>query len=104
MDAMMDDITIATFADRVGSPFQIRLDPEPAYEVVLADVIDHSAGRRQPPAGMRTPFSLVFRGPRDTYLPQGLYRMEHAELGALDIFLVPVQPDAEGSLYEAVFG
>lgn len=104
MDAMMDDITIATFADRVGEPFPIRLDPARTYDVALADVVDLSAGKRLPPAGMRTPFSLVFRGPRDTYLPQGLYRMEHAELGALDIFLVPVQPDAEGSLYEAVFG
>ena len=29
---------------------------------------------------------------------------EVTSLGDLDVFLVPIQPDARGSLYEAVFG
>jgi hypothetical protein len=29
--------------------------------------------------------------------------MEHEEIGAFDIFLVPIGPDEEGLLYEAIF-
>jgi hypothetical protein len=29
--------------------------------------------------------------------------MEHEEIGAFDIFLVPIGPDEEGLCYEAIF-
>jgi hypothetical protein len=49
--------------------------------------------------GGRAPFSLVFEGGPDPPLPQGIYRVEHDALGALEIFLVPIAADR----YEAVF-
>jgi uncharacterized protein DUF6916 len=33
-----------------------------------------------------------------------IHRVEHEELGALDVFLVPIGPDQAGMCYEAVFG
>jgi hypothetical protein len=59
------------------------------------------------PAGagaLRAPFSLVFRGPLEPLLPQGIHRLEHDALGELDLFLVPIGPDEAGTRYEAVFG
>jgi hypothetical protein len=53
--------------------------------------------------GRRNPFSIVFRGPKGVYLPQRIYRLEHDEMGAIEIFLVPIIPDEEGSRFEAVF-
>lgn len=47
-------------------------------------------------------FSLMFRGPRETPLPQATYRFTGTS-GAHDIFIVPVAADATGRLYEAVF-
>ena len=52
--------------------------------------------------------SLVDPSPRrerTTYyhLPQGLYRMEHQELGAVTVFLVPSAKNAEGVTYVATF-
>jgi hypothetical protein len=47
----------------------------------------------------RAPFSLEFQGDREITLPQGIYRVEHERLGALEIFLVPIAPGR----YEAVF-
>jgi hypothetical protein len=46
---------------------------------------------------------LLFRGPRTPVLPQRIYRLEHAVMGPLEIFLVPIGPDAEGMRYQAVF-
>ena len=48
-------------------------------------------------------FSLLFRVPTDSALPQYLYRIEHEHLGAMDLLLVPVGIDREGRQYEAVF-
>jgi hypothetical protein len=60
--------------------------------------------RHRAAAGIREePFSLLFRGPRDTPLDQRIHRLEHERLGTLEIFLVPVRPDDRGPLYEAVF-
>ncbi|MBZ9806783.1 hypothetical protein LB542_09165 [Mesorhizobium sp. BR1-1-9] len=47
-------------------------------------------------------FSLLFKGPRETALPQATYRFA-GNGGTHDIFIVPVAADATGRLYEAVF-
>jgi hypothetical protein len=47
-------------------------------------------------------FSLYFRGPPDAMLGQGSYAFDHDELGSLELFLVPLQPDADGPRYESV--
>jgi len=51
----------------------------------------------------RAPFSIVFRGPRNVVLPQRIYEVEHDTIGAFPLFLVPIGPDQEGMLYEAIF-
>jgi hypothetical protein len=50
------------------------------------------------------PFSLPFRGPRRPSLLQGVYPLDHPQVGAHEIFIVPVRADAQGLYYEAVFG
>ncbi len=60
-------------------------------------------------AGRRAGFSLVFSapliGPMRGYLPQRVYRIEHATLGCMDIFVVPigVTPDGSAMRYQAIF-
>lgn len=49
------------------------------------------------------PFALLFYGPGERLLPQRIYRLEHATLGAFDLFIVPLGPDAQGLRYEAIF-
>jgi hypothetical protein len=55
------------------------------------------------PSSDRDPFRLTFVGPVDPLLPQRIYRLDHTELGALEIFLVPIARDTEGTTYEAIF-
>ena len=52
---------------------------------------------------MREPFALLFRGPAQPVLGQRMYRLEHAQAGVLELFLVPVGRDAQSVQYEAVF-
>ncbi|HEY2507675.1 MAG TPA: hypothetical protein VGI58_14260 [Streptosporangiaceae bacterium] len=67
-----------------------------------------SLGRVVPMAtrvsGHRLAFSLRFHGPADPALGQGIHRLAHAQMGELDIFLVPIAADQYSRSYEAVFG
>ena len=47
-------------------------------------------------------FSLIFTSTTHR-LTQATFRLTHPALGEIDVFLVPLQPDARGPIYEAVF-
>lgn len=54
-------------------------------------------------AAKRQPFSLLFRSGSAILLPQQIYRMTNATIGAIEIFIVPVARDREGIVYQAIF-
>lgn len=88
-----------TFQPHLETSFELRFDDgsEVHLELVEVSAMEHL------PRTTRTPFSLLFRGPQEPSLQQAAYHMQHGELGQLLLFLVPVQSDAEGTDYEAVF-
>lgn len=103
---MLQDLTLDSFAPHRGSRFLLHLDPaDPAsvVELELVDITGRRPGALAPPPGSREPFSVVFRGPLATFLPQRIYRLENEAMGTLDIFIVPIARDAAGFRYEAVF-
>lgn len=55
------------------------------------------------PESIREPFSVTFIAGRPLRLPQGVYKMRHASLGEMEIFLVQVAADQTSSTFEAVF-
>lgn len=90
----LESLTAADFAALRGHRFRIAPDDSAPFDVELVEVTEIA---REP--GGRTPFSLVFQGGPDPPLPQRIRRVEHEELGAIEIFLVPIASDR----YEAVF-
>lgn len=48
-------------------------------------------------------FSILFRGPADSFLPQGTYQLRHAELGDFAVFMAPTARVSGGFVYEACF-
>jgi hypothetical protein len=95
---MLERLTGADFLPRRGQRFRIAPATEPGFDVELVEVSE-----TETPGPARKQFSLVFRGGPDPPLPQRIYRVEHDELGTLEIFLVPIGPDEVGQRYEAVF-
>lgn len=102
---MLETVTADTFRPLVGTAFRIGVDDSSSVEAELEAVEPGGAQAADAAraAGRREPFSLVFRGPVEPVLPQRIYRLEHPELGELELFLVPVAQDADGTRYEAVF-
>ena len=101
---MLESFTIHTFSGHLGGKFCVYPDASNSpleVELISATALGGSAGC-EPPA-RRQPFSIVFRGPGDVLLPQRIYRIEHEEIGAFDLFLVPIGLDEEGLRYEAIF-
>lgn len=87
-----------TFEPYVGSEFAVV---DASVAIVLATVTRHAARDH---GARRDPFSLLFVGPPGQALPQASYRLDHAALGELVIFIVPIGPSADGrQQYEAVF-
>lgn len=96
---MLQHLTPSSFEALVGTSFRIHYDSESPLEAVLYEVKRHE----QHPGPRSEPFSALFRGALRPILPQGIYRVEHETMGTLEIFLVPIGPEAQGMRYEAVF-
>lgn len=99
---MLADPTVENFLPFVGTAFTAG-PPEPiTFELISADRLPapppHAAVTVR-----RRPFALVFLSRTPNYVPQGLYAVDHGQLGRLDLFLVPVGRTDGGALMEAVF-
>jgi hypothetical protein len=68
--------------------------------MVDLELIELNEGRSMP--GHAT-FSVVFRGPLDAFLGQGMVSMSHDAIGEFELFIVPIAQTSDGYLYEAVF-
>ncbi len=101
---MLDKISSADFSPYLNQRFRIDAGSSEPLDVELIEVSElSSASISSDEPEKRRPFSIVFRGPNDPSLPQGIYDIEHGEMGTLSLLIVPIGPDKEGMLYHAVF-
>jgi hypothetical protein len=104
--ALPDRTKAALFEQQLDTTFQIVPDPQAAaprlvslFKVTRSVTKKVSGGKTS-----STPaYSLLFHEPRAQALPQDTYRVEHPQLGAFPLFLVPVGPKQADVWYEAVF-
>lgn len=95
----LDSLRHSDFAGCIGTAFAIpSLDPHFSLVLEGANLLGHHH-----PTAIRDAFSVMFRGPVNCRLPQGIYQLEHATLGSLEIFLTQVSGDPKGSEFEAIF-
>ena len=97
---MPTDLTEQEFSRHLNSTFQLNLQDQ-TLDLKLVEVKAYMSGKNEQ-AGMER-FSIYFDGPPDRRLPQGVYHLEHADMGGLDLFLVPIARDEKKFRYEAVF-
>lgn len=97
---MIEKATCETFAECGAKEYRVKLGDGASLTLELAEASPIALPER---AGQRKQFSLLFKGPAEPILAQGIYGLENDELGRLDLFLVPVAADEEGVDYEAVF-
>ena len=101
-------LTCAAFAPLVGESFAAtREGVSVALELIEANVTQLKPidGRARGKSGFvrHDPFVLLFRGPLEPQLRQGLHQFAHPAMGEFEMSIVPVGPGESGLLYEAVF-
>ncbi|MEA2425775.1 MAG: hypothetical protein QOH13_2185 [Thermoleophilaceae bacterium] len=101
MDTSLDRLTADDFTPLVGETFAFDAGEPGRFELELLEV--NAAAGPGVPTAERMPFELLFRGPAEPVFAQQIFPLEHAALGRLDIFLVPVARDQDGARYEAIF-
>jgi len=93
---MADGLDSKSFAACLNTTFRVEGSAD-ALTIELVDVTEkHDSPRLEQ-------FSLLFRGPLAPILPKAIHRLENADLGKLDVFLVAVGPEDGGQVYQAVF-
>ena len=97
---MEEKYVIDRFSPHVGTTFRVAVgDGEP----VVLELIEAKPLTPSPCAPRQDPFALMFRGPVDLFFPQNIYAISHPLLGTMELFLIPRQPDPDGSYFECIF-
>jgi len=98
---MLDPLKSSDFTPFLHQPFCIHLDGIEPIQLEMVSVIESDQGANP---GVRRSFSIHFLGPASSqYLIQHIYRLEHDQMGVLDLFLVPLGPQEGRMRYEAIF-
>lgn len=85
------------FAEQLDSVFTIFFDGDTGTGARLVEVTEL---RTQP---RLESFSLLFLAPPGSPVLQQLFKIEHPQMGTLELGLVPVGSSDDGVRYEAVF-
>lgn len=99
---MLENMTLDTFVPLQGTDFELD-EVDGTVVVSLVEVKALRAEGETLPPDRREPFSLLFRIEGEPPLEQRIYKLRHPQVGTVEVFLVPMQPDESGSYLEAVF-
>jgi hypothetical protein len=99
---MLGEMTLRGFERHLSTSFRVETSHAEAQDLTL--IVAEALPKKLGP-GRRDPFSLTFRGPMARGLSQKIHRLAHPEMGAIELFLVPLGPegDREGTHYQALF-
>ena len=100
--AELAELTLERFRPLAGSTFSVAQPAPWDLRLELADVAALSP-QTSSTGAFRAPFRLIFHGPTQPVHPQATLPLDHPQLGRIEIFLVPIGPDAIGMRYEAIF-
>lgn len=93
--------TEAEFKACLNQFFLLQLD---GFEAIKMELINLESMRPNNPGDdSRQSFSVMFQGPMEPRLNQGIYALENESMGRIEIFLVPIETNATGVQYEAIF-
>ena len=90
-------LTFQELTENLNTKFHIPVNDSQRVELELAEISE----LKQTPRNEE--FAIVFRGPKEAFLGQGMRSLEHDQLGRFDLFIVPIREDDQGYYYEAVF-
>jgi hypothetical protein len=90
-------LTHEAFAQNIKTNFHVSADDTGRVDLELAEVSELKQVKTQ------EEFAVVFRGPLEHFMGQGMRSFDHEKLGQFELFIVPIRQDEKGYYYEAIF-
>jgi hypothetical protein len=84
-------------AEQLNTTFQIHFTPDMVMDAQLIDVSELQE------MGSYESFTIAFLVAEDCPIQQQIYPIGHAEMGEMELFLVPSGKDERGATYVSVF-
>jgi hypothetical protein len=95
-------LTRSVLSGQLRTPFAVEGQGK-RLSLRLVEVGDLASAQAAGTVGSDLSFAALWSGPAGVPLPQRTYRLNHPQLGAFAIFLVPVGRPGKVRYYEAVF-
>jgi hypothetical protein len=98
---MADQVTAAHFQPHLDKIFRVQGG---RHELILTTVHTWPLSQAYAEAGMRQPFTLVFKGPPDDILEEGLHILQAEGGPAFELYMIPIHTPERGRQdYQAAF-
>jgi len=94
---MTEHLNAQSFSDHLHTTFQMNVAEGTSLPLELVEVIEYTNNPKL------DQFCLILRGPRDPWVQQKIYTLEHAALGKMDLFVAPLGFDDQGMRYQIIF-
>lgn len=96
----LSKLTSDDFTPHIKQKFRIHHDgPQETFlELISVKEVGHPPAPGETRINRRA-FSLLFAGSTEWFASQGIYRLEHPEIGVMDVFMVPLSSEQ----YEVIF-
>jgi hypothetical protein len=95
-------LTRSVLSGQLRTPFAVEGQAK-RLSLQLVEVGDLASAQAAGTVGSDLSFAALWSGPAGVPLPQRTYRLNHPQIGAFAIFLVPVGRPGKVRYYEAVF-
>jgi|SRR4051794_40405037 hypothetical protein len=94
---MSEQLNIEDFSKHLNTKFKVYRTDDEIFEAELVGVYDLRNDH------VLQTFSVEFLLPREFGVEQKIYKIEHPELGTIELFMVPVEQNESGIRFEAIF-
>ena len=95
---MTENISHENFSGHLNALFRVEV-AETSLELELVEV---EVGKSID-ASQREPFTLIFQGPKDSILAEGIHTMSNDSAGSFDLYTIPIISLGDQQLYQVIF-
>ncbi|MCG8416406.1 MAG: hypothetical protein MJE77_00520 [Proteobacteria bacterium] len=98
---MLETLNQDSFSRHLNETFRVHL--QPGQSPLHGELVEVNSLRTSDDKHGRDPFSIIFRCDVRGPVNQGICKVEHDDLGVVEVFLVPIGRAGDGVRFEAVF-
>ena len=94
---MLEHLSAEDFSKKLNTVFKVYYSDDRVFEAELVEVFELKTNVNV------ESFSLIFLIPVEFGFEQGVYKIEHPEMGTMELFIVPIRQVESKIRYEAIF-